>query len=56
MRSRGRALHKKCIAGIHRASLQSRTPSCRGGPRSKRDSAQPQRMTAHLGSFAIETS
>src|SRR5437867_4019231 len=27
----GRALHKKCIAGAHRAPLQSRTPSCRGG-------------------------
>src|SRR5207249_782030 len=24
-----RALHKKCIAGAHRAPLQSRTPSCR---------------------------
>src|SRR5437867_11942062 len=31
MRSRGRALHKKCIAGAHRAPLQSRTPSCGGG-------------------------
>ena len=25
------ALHKKGIAGAHRAPLQSRTPSCRGG-------------------------
>ena len=26
-----RALHKKYIAGAHRAPLQLRTPSCRGG-------------------------
>ena len=25
------ALHKKCIVGAHRAPLQLRTPSCRGG-------------------------
>ena len=25
------ALHKKYIAGAHRAPLQLRTPSCRGG-------------------------
>src|SRR5881392_2670745 len=31
MRASPMALHKKYIAGAHRAPLQLRTPSCRGG-------------------------
>jgi len=31
LRRGGAALHKKYIVGAHRAPLQLRTPSCRGG-------------------------